>query len=1364
VSTSTLEEHPAGYRIVRRPARVLPPSPTPGIRTLPPLPAAPAAPGAGQTAMQALLPVMGGLGMVLFVVANGNPLFLLAGVVLVAGTLGGAAAMLLGQRSVARRHIRMARERYLAHLEGERDLLRAAARQQADHAAHIHPHPGALRGLVDEPGRLWSRRAADPDFLQLRVGLGTVPRAVRAALPAISNPLDPRDPVCQRAAELLVEQHSDLRNQPVVVPVSAAETLTVVGEPPGVRRVARLLVAQLAVLHSPDEVRLAICCPQEAAPRWAAAKWLPHCLDGQARDGSSPRRLVADSLDGLRAELAQVWEAGLEQAARARRLGGTATPTQRVVVVVDETDRSQPATLAAGEVGVGLSELGVTVIRLVRCRDEEPGQVDVRVVITGDVVTVERPEGSEEPRVAGTLDSFGPAALEVLARALAPLRLGAEAVPEQPLAATTDLPSLLGVTDPSGYDIATMWRRREPRELLRVPVGVRPDGGPLLLDLKEAAHGGMGPHGLCVGATGSGKSELLRTLILALAMTHPPERLSLVLVDYKGGATFAGMERLPHTAGLITNLSEDLGLVDRMHDALFGEMRRRQRVLLEAGNVPDITEYERRRRQGQPLAPLPSLLLVVDEFSELLTSRPDFIELFVAVGRIGRSIGMHLLLASQRLEEGRLRGLESFLSYRIGLRTFNAQESRAVLGVPDAYELPPLPGSGFLKVDTTLFERFKAAFVSGAATRRTEAPVAAATICEPFQLFNREPEPPAGAGEAGGPPQTATPVGHSLLEVVVGRLAETGTAAHQVWLPPLPAALPLDVATGASLPFGGAPPVPGPMTHGPGRGPQPPGEGFGRLRVPVGLLDLPAQQRQEPLMLDLAGATGHLAVLGAPQTGKSGLLRTLVTAAALTHDPGEVAFHCIDLGGGSLAALAELPHVGTVCGRLDPDRLRRTVHEVAGLLDERERLFSDRGIDSAETMRHLWRSGALPELPDADVFLVVDNYLAVKQDYEDLADVLTDIAHRGLAYGVHLVLTAPRWHDLRPALQTSIGGRLELRLSDPLDSIIDRKLASNIRAGQPGRCLTSDKLLAQVALPRVDGRDTLDDLQEALVGLGQKISGAWPGSGVSPVRVLPTCLAYPDLEPDGAAVHGIPVGLGERDLRPVGLDLLGEDTHVLVFGDQGCGKTSFLRAVVRGCVDRHGDDELVFAVVDPRRSLLDFVPDAYLGAYAPTSQAAAGLAQSLAHELRKRLPSDRLTPAELRQRSWWSGPQIVVLVDDLDLVGGDGRSPLAPLQEYLPQARDLGLHVVAARHSGGVGRALFEPFLQRLRELGATGLVMRGDRQEGQLWPGVYPSLLPAGRGQLVRRGQRPTLIQVAYVPATRDREGREHHAAGAAT
>lgn len=1348
-----------GQRVVRRPARELTPSPQPEVRKLAEPPPAPGAQGAGRGVLQALLPATGGFGMLLFIIARGNPIFLLAGALIVMATIGGAVAVLISRRTGARRQSRVLRDRYLEYLEQEREQLREAARRQADHAARVHPHPAALSASVQEPGRLWERRPADPDFLQLRVGLGTVPRAVGATLPPSRTPLDLRDPVSERAAEQLVAAHTTLHHQPILVDLAGAASTTVVGPPDRARQAARVLVAQLAAWHAPGEVRVALCYPHADEASWSWLKWLPHLLDPDARDGVAPRRLAASTLGGLRAELDQELAERLDSAVRARRLGAArrTPPRRRLVVLVDETRGPQPGDLDLGEAEVTWSDLGVSVVRLVTSRVQEPGEVDQRVVVDGDAVTVEWP-GAERAPQTGVLDGFGEAEVEALGRALAPLRLVAEALPDEPMVATTGLSQLLGVADPARFDVAALWQPRELRDFLRVPIGIRADGSALMLDLKESAYGGMGPHGVCVGATGSGKSELLRTLVLALAMTHPPDRLALLLVDYKGGATFAGMEQLPHTAGLITNLSDDLGLVDRMREALYGELRRRQQILLDAGNLPNVTEYNRRRDAGQPLEPLPNLLVIVDEFAELLTAKPDFLELFIALGRIGRSIGVHQLLASQRLEEGRLRGLESYLSYRIGLRTFNALESRAVLGVPDAYELPPVPGSGYLKVDTTVFERFKAAYVSGA----YEGPSAAASAvpaarCEPFSIFNQEPRDRAAADGAAGGSEEPDPAPdardrRSVLETTVARLAEadagTDVGVRQVWLPPLPSSLALEE-------------VVGPLTTDPDRGLQlAAGSGsraggsaeasrFGRLRVPVGLLDIPAEQRQEPFVLDLTGSGGHLAVIGAPQSGKSSLLRVLVTAATLTHTPGEVAFYCVDLGGGTLGPLVELPHVGGVCGRRDPDRLRRTVHEVATMLGERERVFQERGIDSAAEMRRLWRAGELPELPSADVFLVIDNYAAIRQDYEDLVDVVTDVANRGLTYGVHVVVATSRWQDFRPPLQGSLGGRVELRLADPYESTINRKLAANIRSDQPGRCLTAGGLSAQVAWPQFGGYATLDDLYKAL-------NRAWPGLSVPPVRLLPTSVAYDavvsafEAASSGVpgAARGVAVGVGEDDLRPVTLDLFGEDTHVIVLGDQGCGKTTFLRTLVRGHLDRHSDQEVVFAVIDPRRSMLGFVPDNYLGGYAPSPAVADKLAQSVAAELATRMPGGDVTPDQLRERSWWSGPEIVVLVDDLDLLAGArGASPLVALHEYLPHARDIGLHVVVARHSGGAGRALFQPFLQRLRELGATGLVMRGDRQEGQLWPGVYLSALPPGRGQLARRQRRPLLIQVAQLP-----------------
>ncbi len=347
-------------------------------------------------------------------------------------------------------------------------------------------------------------------------------------------------------------------------------------------------------------------------------------------------------------------------------------------------------------------------------------------------------------------------------------------------------------------DLDRLWAPRGERAFLRVPIGVNDSHEPVLLDLKESSELGMGPHGLCVGATGSGKSELLRTLVLALAATHPPEDLALVLVDYKGGATFAPFADLPHVAGVITNLENQAGLVERVHASLAGEVKRRQQVLKDAGNVADIGHYAALRAEKRPdLDPLPHLFVVIDEFGELITAKPDFIDLFLSIGRIGRSIGVHLLLSSQRIEGGKLKGLDTYLSYRLGLRTFSADESRTVLDTTDAFQLPPLPGFGYLKVDTSHYERFKASYVSGAyrgPVRRTDEEGAGPLVLE-YEAYNT-----LGGPESSGPQEPAVrrrETGPTEMGVLVGQLENAGAApVRRIWLPPLPEAITLDQVAG----------------------------------------------------------------------------------------------------------------------------------------------------------------------------------------------------------------------------------------------------------------------------------------------------------------------------------------------------------------------------------------------------------------------------------------------------------------------------------------------------------------------------------------------------------------------------------------
>lgn len=475
---------------------------------------------------------------------------------------------------------------------------------------------------------------------------------------------------------------------------------------PAAQALVRAVLTQLAVFHAPDELLVAVCAGPERRACWEWVKWLPHAHHPSRSDALGPVRLVTSSAAELESLLADVL------ATRSRfSPAGPATDGPHVVVVLDGGDLTGASDLT-GDGGID----AVTVLDL----DTPPPRLLDRYALLlelhGRRLHSLSSDGHAE---VGTADQLDLADAEAVARRLAPLRLaGAARGPDAPLQADLGLPELLGLGDPESFTAEQGWLPRSARDRLRVPIGVGADGGAIELDLKESAQDGMGPHGLLIGATGSGKSELLRTLVLGLAATHSSEQLNFVLVDFKGGATFTSSDRLPHTAAVITNLADALPLVDRMVDAINGELVRRQELLRRAGNFASVRDYERARAAGSPLAPLPSLLLICDEFSELLSAKPDFIDLFVQIGRLGRSLGVHLLLASQRLEEGRLRGLDTHLSYRIGLRTFSALESRTVLGVADAHELPRSPGHGYLRAGTDPLARFKAAYVSGAVRRR----------------------------------------------------------------------------------------------------------------------------------------------------------------------------------------------------------------------------------------------------------------------------------------------------------------------------------------------------------------------------------------------------------------------------------------------------------------------------------------------------------------------------------------------------------------------------------------------------------------------------------------------------------------------
>jgi len=484
-------------------------------------------------------------------------------------------------------------------------------------------------------------------------------------------------------------------------------------------------------------------------------------------------------------------------------------------------------------------------------------------------------------------------------------------------------------------------------------------------------------------------------------------------------------------------------------------------------------------------------------------------------------------------------------------------------------------------------------------------------------------------------------------------------------------------------------------------------------------------------------------VVGAPRAGKSTALRTLVSSLALLHTPAEAQFYILDFGGGTLAALDGLPHVGGVAARLAPDRVRRTVAEVRALLERREREFTDHGVDSIATYRRKVASGEIADDGFGDVFLVVDGWLTLRQDFEELEPVVTALAARGLGYGVHVAAATNKWSEFRPAVRDLFGTRLELRLGDPYESEVGRAAAANVPEGVPGRGITRDGLHFIAAVPRIDGQQTASGLPDAARALVTAVRAAWAGACAPPVRMLPAVL--PAAKLPTASRHEVSFGIDESTLATVRADFA-VDPHFLVVGDTEGGKSNLLRVLCAGIAAGNTPEQARMIFVDYRRSLLDSSEVPHQIGYATSSATAAPLLAEVRDALVKRLPPPDLTAEQLRARSWWSGADLYLIVDDYDLVTGSAGSPLSVLSDLLPQARDLGLHVVLARSAGGAGRAMFEPVIQRLREMGTPGVIMSGNRDEGQLFGGVRPVPQPVGRGFFVERRAASRLVQTALL------------------
>ncbi|WP_199613902.1 type VII secretion protein EssC [Paenibacillus alkalitolerans] len=1225
---------------------------------------------------------------------------------------------LAGATAQIRKFRRQKKEReskYLQFIADRRSELSLAREKQIKAMNDMNPEPAVcLRRIAQLDNKLWERTSSYPDFLSLRVGLGSVPLAVKIK----HNPqavIIESDPL-QMEPQRMALEFERVQDVPVALNLPATEICGVAGEKDKTVALIRLLLLQLVTHHGYDDVRVVVLAADGNADAWSWLKFLPHVWD----DDFETRYLLCGRTMA-HPVLGELYEVLKDRESRA--VGGGALPHYVFIVedasLLDNEPVNKYLYYPSGTLGVSA---------VFTASNQAYLPMNCRTVITLQGKTGEladRESGQKSIFIPDQLDFTG---VEQAMRRLAPLRIrqtGASfALPD-----SITLLEMLGAVTAEDVDLHTRWSRNRTFRGISVPIGAKAGGALFNLDLHETGHG---PHGLVAGTTGSGKSELLQTLIISIAVHYHPHDVVFVLIDYKGGGMADVFKGMPHLVGTITNLGGNQ--TTRALLSIKSELQRRQRIFSEYG-VNNIDKYQklyysREDKNGMPA--VPHLVMIADEFAELKQDQPDFMKELISAARVGRSLGVHLILATQKPAGVVDDQIWSNSKFKICLKVQDESDSRDVIKRPDAARIKE-PGRAYIQVgNDEIFELFQSAYSGADYDPEQEMQRSENRTKRIYEIRMN------GKSEQIYPLEEEKIAKHELpsqLKVMAEHIASSCAMAGIVplsgpWLPPLPDTVRLDELFG-------------------------PGEGFNEENgvwpvrtaicgVPVGLLDDPRGQRQEPLFLDFA-KEGNLFVYGAPGTGKTVLLKTLCLSLAHVYSPSEVNVYVMDFGGSSFKPFERLPHCGGVMTLEQETRINQFVLFVFRVMEERKKLFEDAGSDSFTDYRS--RAGELPA-----IVVIVDNYFALSETYENIDDKMVVLAREGFKYGIYMVATASNASLVRYKFSVNFKMAVSLQLTEKneYDTIVGRT-EGLAPAATPGRALArgTPPLEFQTALPEFRDRTT-----EQLIDRFDRLAQVGRTERAREVPVMPAKIDIAAIN-DGTAQ--LAIGLGEGDLQPVYIDVAATPV-LMVAGDAMSGKSTLLVSWMLALSEKYGPDGIDIYAIDS--SGMGIEPMFRLPNVTDLSQVKdmTALIEGVKSELltrRAQLQAARRTGGDAVQlvRSW---KQIVFVIDRLsEFTNGDLYSLKELLERIVKQERGMKVAVIAADNTSelagnwdGLGKAIREE---------QTGVLL-GSLKEQNLFNarlpyGVQEKEMGPGEGYFIFKNKFQSLKTAVHAAAIPDKE-----------
>jgi len=1208
--------------------------------------------------------------------------------------------------------------------EVEREL-KDRAQLQKDYLSTVYPTIQELVSWIwGESQRLWERSQYDDDFLDIRLGTGRVDTSFSIKIPKVEIPALAPSQLLE--AINLATQFQFLENVPVSVSLLRTHNLAIVGPPMLREGLARTILCQIAALQSPGDVEIMAVYPANKVSTWEWMKWLPHC-----------QVLSAFTIQHLAYEhetIREVYSCLLDMMDdRELKKGEGAGHNKTMVLLITDPDLILGETLFQRILEKGKS-LNISMILLAPNAQEVPDGLPVTINLIDDQT------GKLQRGVHERLETFKPeitdlGLAEKFARGLAPIH-GVDLRSPLSLPNEIRLVDLIGIPELDHLALKNRWTDAlSHAPSLEIPLGMRHGGRPLIVDLKQSE---AGPHGVIAGTTGSGKSELLLTLLTGLALNHHPHQVNFVLIDYKGGTAMNVLKELPHTVGVVTDL--DGKQTRRALIALGSEMERREEILTRY-QVADIDKYH----QLGIKEPFPYLFIVIDEFAELREHfRDDLGEVlreFVSVAQKGRALGVHLILAMQKPEGVVNDSIRANMKFRICLRVERAEDSRNVLGRPDAYLLPHQPpGRAYFQVGRDeQFDLFQVARVAGKYQQGRGGE------CGQKSIIIQE----VGPDGRRIPILEITPVieesepsmefSQTEAQVIVEKAKD---AARQLRIERLPSPWPPPLAEKIHL-MELIDRINGSIWDG-GKWP----DVEGQRAVPVGLLDEPIKQDQGALLLNPI-EDGNILIVGTPGSGRTNFLLTFATSLMYAMSPEWIHLHLIDFGGHQLrAACSRFPHVAGVYEQNEIERIRRLLASLNAELEDRRRIFSEVGVVSLGGYRR-----AKPEASPLPLILtMINNFSGFYEVFRDEVTAWNRQLREGGAYGIYFVLAS----DRIPTGRTTdlLQFRIALRLADRTwySLILGSRPDLTTHDSYPGRGFINTKPPTEIhiAMP-MEGtpEEQIVKLQE----LGESMSQAWLGERPEPVVILGEQVALTEILPEDVftqwpirADHKSWIGLDHVDLKPVLLDLDRVGSAMLIVGPPESGKTTALATIAISFAATHHPDRVKMGFVSLTRgdeSPFDLFEDLphFLGS-AYTTLDLEGLLVGMEEEIGKRLSGNL--------EKFPEQPHIFLLIDDYHLLSTRvDPSIIARLDALVQKGQEAGITLfvtIPALSLSGVT----DPLIRRLKA-GRTGLWLKStDIAQARIVglsipPQMRGEQWPPGRGFLFDPGGQ-ALVQVATV------------------